>query len=130
LIGVALTLWFTGDSLNIQSCMGVLMMIGISVSNSILLVEFANRQREEGLTPLEAIVSAARIRIRPILMTTLATIAGLLPMALHLRPGDEMNVPLARAVIGGLASSTLLTLFVVPLLYVFFERRRAVPVGQ
>ncbi len=130
LIGVALTLWLTGDSLNIQSCMGVLMMIGISVSNSILLVEFANRQREEGLTPLEAIVSAARIRIRPILMTTLATIAGLLPMALHLRPGDEMNVPLARAVIGGLASSTLLTLFVVPLLYVFFERRRAVPVGQ
>jgi multidrug efflux pump subunit AcrB len=124
LIGVALALWATGDSLNIQSCMGVLMMIGISVSNSILLVEFANRQRAAGLTAVEAVVSAARIRIRPILMTTLATIAGLLPMALHLRPGDEMNLPLARAVIGGLASSTLLTLFVVPVLYVFLGRRR------
>src|SRR5207244_4255315 len=97
LIGVAVMLWATGTSLNIQSFMGILMMVGISVSNSVLVVEFANRQREEGLEMLEAIVSASRIRLRPILMTTVATIVGLLPMALHLRPGDEMNVPLARA---------------------------------
>jgi multidrug efflux pump subunit AcrB len=123
LIGVIGILWATGTSLNIQSCMGVLMMIGISVSNSVLIVEFANRQRSSGMDPLSAIVSAARIRLRPILMTTVATIVGLLPLALHLRPGDEMNVPLARAVVGGLAGSTLLTLFVVPVLYTIFKRR-------
>jgi multidrug efflux pump subunit AcrB len=125
LIGVGLTLWATGTSLNVQSCMGILMMVGISVSNSILLVEFANRGWAGGLDALTAAVSAARVRVRPILMTTLATVAGLLPMAIHLRPGDEMNLPLARAVIGGLASSTLLTLFVVPVLYVTLKRRRS-----
>jgi multidrug efflux pump subunit AcrB len=125
LIGVAVALWATTTSLNIQSLMGVLMMVGISVSNSVLLVEFANRQRRAGMEILEAVVSAARIRMRPILMTALATIAGLLPLAIHLRPGDEMNLPLARAVIGGLAGSTLLTLFVVPVLYVVLERRTA-----
>jgi multidrug efflux pump subunit AcrB len=123
LIGVIGILWATGTSLNIQSCMGILMMIGISVSNSVLVVEFANRQRAAGLEKLEAIVSAARIRLRPILMTSVATIVGLLPMALHLRPGDEMNVPLARAVVGGLAGSTVLTLFIVPLLYVLLKRQ-------
>jgi multidrug efflux pump subunit AcrB len=125
LIGVVAILWATGTSLNIQSCMGILMMVGISVSNSVLVVEFANRQRAAGLDTLAAIVSACRIRMRPILMTTVATIIGLLPMALHLRPGDEMNVPLARAVVGGLAGSTVLTLFVVPLLYTLFKRRTA-----
>jgi multidrug efflux pump subunit AcrB len=129
LIGVAFILWATHTSLNIQSCMGVLMMLGISVSNSVLLVEFANRQRAAGLDTLAAIVTAARVRLRPILMTTLATIAGLLPMALHLHPGDEMNLPLARAVIGGLAGSTLLTLFVVPILYVFLTPRGAARPG-
>jgi multidrug efflux pump subunit AcrB len=121
LVGVAATLWATGTSLNIQSCMGVLLMIGISVSNSVLLVEFANRLRAQGQATLPAIVQAARTRLRPILMTTIATIAGLLPMAIHLHPGDEMNLPLARAVVGGLAGSTLLTLFVVPVLYVFVK---------
>jgi multidrug efflux pump subunit AcrB len=125
LIGVAFTLWGTGTSLNVQSCMGILMMVGISVSNSILLVEFANREWAGGLDAVAAAVSAARVRVRPILMTTLATVAGLLPMAIHFRPGDEMNLPLARAVIGGLASSTLLTLLVVPVLYVVLKRRRA-----
>jgi multidrug efflux pump subunit AcrB len=125
LIGVAVALWATTTSLNIQSLMGVLMMVGISVSNSVLLVEFANRQRRAGMEILEAVVSAARIRMRPILMTALATIAGLLPLAIHLRPGDEMNLPLARAVIGGLAGSTVLTLFVVPVLYLLLERRTA-----
>jgi multidrug efflux pump subunit AcrB len=138
LIGVILTLRFTGTSLNIQSCMGVLMMVGISVSNSVLLIEFANRLRagEEGLEgreegpggrpaldAREAVARAARIRMRPILMTTIATVVGLLPMAVHLHPGDEMNLPLARAVIGGLAGSTVLTLFVVPVLYTLVKRR-------
>ncbi|HLJ95174.1 MAG TPA: efflux RND transporter permease subunit [Gemmataceae bacterium] len=126
LIGVIGMLWATGTSLNIQSCMGILMMVGISVSNSVLVVEFANQQRADGLEIGAAIVRAARIRLRPILMTTVATILGLLPMALHLRPGDEMNVPLARAVVGGLAGSTLLTLFVVPVLYTLFKRPESV----
>jgi multidrug efflux pump subunit AcrB len=124
LIGVGFTLWLTGTSLNIQSCMGVLMMVGISVSNSVLVVEFANRQRAAGHGLIEAAVSACRIRLRPILMTTVATVAGLTPMALHLHPGDEMNLPLARAVIGGITGSTLLTLFVVPVLYVLLKPRQ------
>jgi multidrug efflux pump subunit AcrB len=124
LIGVAGMLWLTGTSLNIQSFMGVLMMVGISVSNSVLVVEFANRQRQAGMDTLSAIVSASRVRLQPILMTSLATIVGLTPMALHLHNGDEMNLPLARAVIGGLAGSTLLTLFVVPVLYVILKPRR------
>jgi len=103
--------------------MGVLMMIGISVSNSVLLVEFANRQREAGLGVYEAAVSAARIRLRPILMTTVAAIVALLPMSIHLHPGDEMNLPLGRSIIGGLAGSTFLTLFVVPVLYVLLKGR-------
>ncbi|HEV3204352.1 MAG TPA: efflux RND transporter permease subunit, partial [Gemmataceae bacterium] len=123
LMGVSAALWLTGTSLNIQSFMGILMMVGISVSNSVLLVEFANRQRQGGMDSLAAVVSAARIRLRPILMTTLATIVGLLPMAIHLRPGDEMNLPLARAVIGGLAGSTFLTLFVVPVFYILLKPR-------
>ncbi len=123
LIGVIFTLWLTGTSINIQSGMGVLMMIGISVSNSVLLVEFANRQRESGLGAFEAAVSAARIRLRPILMTTCAAIVALLPMSVHLHPGDEMNLPLGRSIIGGLAGSTFLTLFVVPLLYVLLKGR-------
>jgi multidrug efflux pump subunit AcrB len=123
LVGVVAVLWLTGTSLNIQSFMGVLMMVGISVSNSVLVVEFANRQRRDGQDTRTAIVNAARVRLQPILMTTLATIVGLTPMAVHLHPGDEMNLPLARAVIGGLAGSTLLTLFVVPVLYVLLKPR-------
>jgi HAE1 family hydrophobic/amphiphilic exporter-1 len=129
LIGVVVTLWATGTSLNIQSVMGVLMMIGISHSNSTLLVDFANRLRQGGMDTFNAIVKAARVRLQPILMTSLATVAGLLPLAVHFHPGDEMNLPLARAVIGGLISSTLLTLFVVPALYIFLTPRGpAVPV--
>jgi HAE1 family hydrophobic/amphiphilic exporter-1 len=132
LIGVAALLWLTDTSLNVQTCIGVLMMVGISVSNSVLLVEFANRLRagsegEAGLEPRTAILHAARVRLRPIVMTTLATVLGLLPMAVHLRPGDEMNLPLARAVIGGLLSSTLLTLFVVPVFYTLVRGRRPAP---
>jgi multidrug efflux pump subunit AcrB len=111
--------------------MGVLMMIGISVSNSVLLIEFANRLRQAGSPTFAAVLRAAQVRLRPILMTTVATIFGLLPMALHLRPGDEMNLPLARAVIGGIAGSTVLTLFVVPVLYTLLKPRDAAdPTGE
>ncbi len=117
LIGVVATLLLTGSTLNVQSFMGVIFMVGIAVSNSVLLVEFANRLRTGGATLEEAARRAAEIRFRPIVMTSLAAVLGLLPMAIGLGHGSEANVPLARAVVGGLAVSTVLTLFVVPLLY-------------
>jgi multidrug efflux pump subunit AcrB len=127
LIGVVATLWLTGTSLNIQSFMGILMMVGISHSNSTLIVDFANRRRKEGMDTFTAVVGACRVRLQPILMTSLATVVGLLPLAIHLHPGDEMNLPLARAVIGGLATSTVLTLFMVPVLYVLLKPRGPEP---
>jgi multidrug efflux pump subunit AcrB len=115
LIGVLGTLWITGTTLNVQSFMGVIFMVGIAVSNSILLVEFANRLRaEQNLSVADAALEAARVRLRPILMTSIAAVLALIPMAL--REG-EATMPLARAVIGGLTVSTALTLFVVPALY-------------
>ncbi len=93
------------------------------MSNSVLLVDFANRQRAEGRTPVEAVIEAARVRVRPILMTSLAAMLGLLPMALELGRGSEANGPLGRAVIGGLLASTILVLFVVPALYATLRRR-------
>jgi multidrug efflux pump subunit AcrB len=101
--------------------MGVLMLVGISVSNSVLLVQFADEKRAEGVPTREAMMLATRTRLRPILMTTLATVGGLLPLALHRNPGDEMNLPLARAVIGGLLGSMLLTLFAIPALYTLLK---------
>jgi multidrug efflux pump subunit AcrB len=117
LIGVVVTLLVTGSTLNVQSFLGVIFMVGISVSNSVLLVEFANRLRDAGRTVGEAAVEAAAVRFRPIVMTSLAAVLGLLPMAIGIGHGSEANVPLARAVVGGLTASTVLTLFVVPLLY-------------
>jgi multidrug efflux pump subunit AcrB len=123
LIGVVAILLVTGSTLNVQSFMGVIFMVGIAVSNSVLLVEFANRVLAAGSTPEEAAVQAAQIRFRPIIMTSLAAILGLLPMAIGLGHGSEANVPLARAVVGGLGVSTALTLFVVPLLYRMLKER-------
>ena len=117
IIGVVLILLLTGTTVNIQSYIGTIFMVGIAVSNSILLVEFANRLRSEGMPLHEAVVRAGGVRLRPILMTSCAAIVGLLPMAFKLGTGAEANVPLARAVVGGLAVSTFLTLFVVPALY-------------
>jgi hydrophobic/amphiphilic exporter-1 (mainly G- bacteria), HAE1 family len=125
LIGVVLTLAFTGTTLNIQSLMGIVMLQGMVVSNSILIVDFANVLREQGHTLLEAVVDSCRIRLRPILMTSLATVVGLLPMAFKLEVGSEAYAPLARVIIGGLLTSIVLTIFVVPAAYLIMYRRRA-----
>ena len=125
LIGVILTLVLTGTTLNIQSLMGIVMLQGMVVSNSILIVDFANVLRSEGRGLKEAVVHACRIRLRPILMTSLATVVGLLPMAFNVEPGSEAYAPLARAIIGGLISSILLTIFVVPAAYLLMYRHRA-----
>ncbi|MGA2742775.1 MAG: efflux RND transporter permease subunit, partial [Bryobacteraceae bacterium] len=114
LMGVLLTLWLTGTTLNVMSLMGVVMLAGITMSDSILIVEFAHHLRREGMAVREAVATASRVRLRPILMTSLATIIGLLPMALKLGEGSESYAPLARALIGGLSVSMLFTVFSVP----------------
>lgn len=124
LIGVLLTLWLTGTTMNVMSLMGVVMMMGIVVSNSILIVEFARHLRQDGTPLLDAVVTACRVRLRPILMTSLATLIGLMPMALALGAGSEAYAPLARSIIGGLAVSVVLTVFVVPAAYLIAHRRR------
>jgi multidrug efflux pump subunit AcrB len=118
LIGVVLMLYLTGTALNIQSLLGVIFMVGIVVSNTVLLVDFAQHLRvHEGLTPAEAIRKAASVRVRPVIMTALAALFALIPMALGLARGSEANAPLGRAVIGGLLAGLVTTLFVVPSLY-------------
>jgi multidrug efflux pump subunit AcrB len=120
--GVAAMLYLTGTTLSVNSAMGIIMMVGIVVSNGVLLVDFANVLRARGKPLIEATVEAARTRLRPILMTTIATIVGLVPMALGIGEGSETNLPLARAVIGGLTVSTFFTLFLIPSLYTVLER--------
>jgi multidrug efflux pump subunit AcrB len=112
--GVILVLLLTGTTLNVMSLMGVVMLAGIAMSNSILIVEFAHHLIKDGASVQNAIVSACRVRLRPILMTSLATVIGLLPMALKMGEGSESYAPLARALIGGLTVSVILTLFLVP----------------
>ncbi len=125
IIGVMLVLWLSGTTLNIMSLMGIVMMMGIVVSNSILIVEFVRQLRSDGLPLQEAVVTACRVRLRPILMTSLATLIGLLPMAMALGAGSEAYAPLARAIIGGLGVSVILTVFVVPAAYLLAHRRHA-----
>jgi HAE1 family hydrophobic/amphiphilic exporter-1 len=124
LTGVLVALFVTGTTLNVQSLMGVLMMVGMVVANSILIVEFTHRLEADGMPLADAVVSSCRIRLRPILMTSFATIIGLLPMALKLGTGSEAYAPLARAIIGGLAVSVLLTIFIVPAAYVIVYSRQ------
>jgi len=124
LAGVVLILLITGSTLNIMSLMGVIMMTGIVVSNSILIVEFAGTLHKQGLPLLEAVVQSCKIRLRPILMTSLATLLGMIPMALGLEAGSEQYAPLARAVIGGLAVSVVATVFLVPAVYLIIHGRR------
>jgi multidrug efflux pump subunit AcrB len=124
LIGVVLTLGVTGTTLNVMSLMGIIMLVGIAVSNSILIVEFTHRLLEEGHALREAVALACRVRLRPVLMTSLATIIGLIPMALALGAGSEAYAPLARVIIGGLTFSVLLTVFVVPCAFLLVYERR------
>jgi multidrug efflux pump subunit AcrB len=114
IIGVLVTLVLTGTTMNVMSLMGVVMLAGIAMSNSILIVEFAHHLRSEGKGVAEAVIESCRVRLRPILMTSLATIIGLLPMALKLGEGSESYAPLARALVGGLVVSVALTVFLVP----------------
>jgi multidrug efflux pump subunit AcrB len=124
LAGVVMILLFTGSTLNIMSLMGVIMMTGIVVSNSILIVEFAGILHEQGLPLLEAVIQSCRVRLRPILMTSLATLLGMIPMALGLEAGSEQYAPLARAIIGGLGVSVVVTVFLVPAVYLLIHGRR------
>jgi hydrophobe/amphiphile efflux-1 (HAE1) family protein len=120
--GVFATLAATKTTLSVNSAMGIIMMVGIVVSNGVLLVDFANVLRRRGIPLHEATVQAAKTRLRPILMTTIATVAGLIPMALGIGEGSETNLPLARSVIGGLTVSTFFTLFLIPSLYTLVDR--------
>ena len=124
LAGVVMTLLVTGSTLNIMSLMGVIMMTGIVVSNSILIVEFAGILHKQGLSLLEAVVKSCKVRLRPILMTSLATLLGMIPMALGFEAGSEQYAPLARAIIGGLAASVVVTIFLVPAMYLIIHGRR------
>ncbi len=124
LVGVAVGLLLTGDNLNIMSMIGLIMLMGLVTKNAILLVDFANHARREGMQRDEALVRAGSTRLRPIVMTTLAMIFGMLPLAFAIGAGAEMRAPMARAVIGGLITSTLLTLIVVPVVYTYLDGLR------
>jgi multidrug efflux pump subunit AcrB len=118
LVGILWTLALTGTTINVESLMGSIMAVGIAVSNSILLVSFANDVRiEQGLSPTGAALAAGKTRLRPVLMTALAMVIGMVPMALGTGDAGEQNAPLGRAVIGGLVVATFVTLFVVPVVY-------------
>ena len=121
--GVVLALWITGTTLNVQSFMGAIMAIGVSVANAILLVTFAEQSRLEGDSADVAAVKGARVRLRPILMTSLAMIAGMIPLALAIGEGGEQTAPLGRAVIGGLSASTIAVLTILPLTFAVIQRR-------
>ncbi len=123
ILGVAMALWLTGTTLNVQSFMGAIMAIGVSVANAILLVTFAEHNRREGQPADAAAAEGARSRLRPILMTSMAMIAGMIPMALALGEGGEQTAPLGRAVIGGLAASTLAVLMILPAVFAIVQRR-------
>lgn len=124
ILGVVVLLIVTGSTLNIMSLMGVIMMTGIVVSNSILIVEFANTLHGQGMPVVQAAVQSCKVRLRPILMTSLATLLGMIPMALGLEAGSEQYAPLARAIIGGLALSVVVTVFLVPAVYIAIRGRR------
>jgi HAE1 family hydrophobic/amphiphilic exporter-1 len=121
-VGVALALGLTGTSISVMVLIGMVILAGIVVKNAIVLVDYANRLRKEGRSKIDALVEAGSVRMRPIIMTTLTTVLGLLPMALGIGEGVEVRAPLAITLIGGLVVSTLLTLVVIPVVYVTFDR--------
>jgi HAE1 family hydrophobic/amphiphilic exporter-1 len=124
LIGVVIALLVTGDTLNIMSMIGVMLLMGIVAKNAILLIDFAKWGRERGMSRREALIEAGRIRLRPIMMTTFALIAGMVPVALGLGEGAEFRAPLGRAIIGGVITSTLLTLLVIPTVYEILDETK------
>jgi len=130
LAGVLFILLFTGTTLNIMSLMGLVMMVGIVVSNSILIVDFSRSLWRQGTPLREAVAVASRIRLRPVLMTSLATVIGLIPMALKLGTGAEAYAPLARAIIGGLALSVVVTVYLVPAAYLWFHQKEDQPLQE
>jgi len=125
--GILIFLLITGTTMNVMSLLGTVMVMGMVVANSILIVDFAHRLEEEGMSALDAIVSSCRIRLRPILMTSLATICGLIPMALKLGEGSEEYAPLGRTIIGGLVASLVVTVFLVPAAYLLAYGNRQRP---
>jgi multidrug efflux pump subunit AcrB len=124
--GIVWALFLTQTTFNVPSLMGAIMSIGVATANSILLVTFANELRAQGVSPLEAAVTAGYTRLRPIIMTACAMIIGMLPMALGIGEGGEQNAPLARAVIGGLTVATFATLFFVPLMFTLIHGKNAI----
>jgi len=123
-VGVLIILPLTHTTLNVMSLMGVLMLIGIADSNSILIVDFAHKLEGQGMSVADAVITACKVRLRPILMTSLATIIGMLPMAMKLGEGGEQYTPMARAIIGGLTTSVILTMFIVPAAYLLVYERK------
>ncbi len=122
LVGVALALMLTGGTVSVMVLIGLIMLAGIVVKNAILLIDYTNHARRQGVPKEEAVVQAGQVRLRPILMTTGATVLGLLPMALGLGEGSELRQPMAITVIGGLTISTMLTLVLIPVIYVMLDR--------
>jgi HAE1 family hydrophobic/amphiphilic exporter-1 len=122
-VGVLLVLFLSNTTLNLQSAIGCIMLGGIVVNNAILLVDQAGQLRREGLETKAAVAEAGRRRLRPVLMTTLTTILALLPLALGIGEGADAQAPLARAVVGGLSTSTLITLVLIPVVYSLFHRK-------
>jgi len=130
LVGTFLALWFFNQTFNIFSQIGIIMLIGLITKNGILIVEFANQRRDAGLSILEAVKEASASRLRPILMTSIATIFGILPIALAFGAGSESRVSMGIAVIGGMIFGTVLTLFVVPVMYTFLTKRKRVVINE
>jgi multidrug efflux pump subunit AcrB len=130
LIGVMLALLFWHSTLNVFSMIGLVMLMGLVTKNAILLVDFANHARKRGMSVAESLLQAGLVRMRPIMMTTAAMVFGMLPLALALDEGGEIQAPMGRAIIGGVITSTLLTLVVVPVLYSYLVRDRRKPAVQ
>jgi multidrug efflux pump subunit AcrB len=134
LTGVLLALFFTDTTLNVMSLMGIVMLVGVAASNSILIIHTANSLRDEGRSVPDSIMTASKLRLRPVLMTSLATIVGLLPLAFKLGTGGEVYIPMARAIMGGMTLSVLTSVFVVPAAYLVayrnFDRRRGLATAE
>lgn len=124
-IGVAFSLIFTGTALSVMALLGVIILGGLIVNNGIVLLEYVNELRREGVELREAIVRGSKIRLRPILMTALTTVFGLIPLSLGIGEGAQLQAPMARVIMGGMISSTFLTLVVIPVLYLYSERMKS-----